>query len=353
MIKRVQLIGHITSAADLFLGKVREITVDITLNVLRLHDGATVGGIKIARQDVANVPAADAVTDGKMTASQAGDLSTVIADFATHDGSTDGHPVATPSVDGFMDAADKTILDGIEAGATADQTPAEILADLLTVDGASSGLDADLLDGLEQTSAATADTIIRRDSAGRAKVATPDASTDIATKGYADGGGLESTTVAFFGQATAPTGWVKDTDENDKSLRVVTGGSGGTSAGATAFSSVFGSGKTAGGTTLTWEQSGLKAHSHTDGSLTTNNTGAHVHDQNKYAGSSGSSSPPGTSIGSGAATDSGIDTGSAGDHSHTVTGSVANNAASDAAQSHNHTLSLDIQYLDIIKCTKS
>ena len=43
--------------------------------------------------------------------------------------------------------ADGSKLDGIEAGATADQSAAEILAALLTVDGAGSGLDADLLDG--------------------------------------------------------------------------------------------------------------------------------------------------------------------------------------------------------------
>ena len=46
---------------------------------------------------------------------------------------------------------DKTKLDGIEAGATADQTASEILTALLTVDGTSSGLDADLLDGNEAT----------------------------------------------------------------------------------------------------------------------------------------------------------------------------------------------------------
>jgi len=50
--------------------------------------------------------------------------------------------------------ADETKLDGIESGATADQSAAEILAALLTVDGAGSGLDADLLDG--QSSAAFA-----------------------------------------------------------------------------------------------------------------------------------------------------------------------------------------------------
>lgn len=41
----------------------------------------------------------------------------------------------------------KTKIDGMEAGATADQTAAEILTLLLSVDGATSLLDADLLDG--------------------------------------------------------------------------------------------------------------------------------------------------------------------------------------------------------------
>lgn len=44
-------------------------------------------------------------------------------------------------------ATQQTKLDGIEAGATADMTAAEILAAIKTVDGAASGLDADLLDG--------------------------------------------------------------------------------------------------------------------------------------------------------------------------------------------------------------
>ncbi len=57
------------------------------------------------------------------------------------------HSNATTSVSGFMSSADKTKLDGIEAGATADQTAAEILTAIKTVDGAGSGLDADLLDG--------------------------------------------------------------------------------------------------------------------------------------------------------------------------------------------------------------
>ena len=113
-------------------------------------------------------------------------------DWTTDQGSTDIHinniQVSTTSVAGTMSSADKTKIDGIEAGATADQTDAEIktayennsntnaLTDALlsklngiessatadqtaseiltaikTVDGASSGLDADLLDGNEAT----------------------------------------------------------------------------------------------------------------------------------------------------------------------------------------------------------
>ena len=52
------------------------------------------------------------------------------------------------TVDGRDVAADGTKLDGIEAGATADQTAAQILTALKTVDGAGSGLNADFLDGV-------------------------------------------------------------------------------------------------------------------------------------------------------------------------------------------------------------
>lgn len=50
----------------------------------------------------------------------------------------------------FTDA-EQSKLSGIEANATADQSAAEILAALVTVDGAGSGLDADLLDGQSST----------------------------------------------------------------------------------------------------------------------------------------------------------------------------------------------------------
>ncbi len=78
------------------------------------------------------------------------DIEALETSTAAHYGGIDvaDHPEATASARGFASAAQITKLDGIEALATIDQTAAEILAALLTVDGAGSGLDADLLDGL-------------------------------------------------------------------------------------------------------------------------------------------------------------------------------------------------------------
>jgi hypothetical protein len=64
-----------------------------------------------------------------------------------------GVDTATQTSKGAMSASDKAKLDGIESGATADQTASEILSALKTVDGSGSGLDADLLDGVEHRGA--------------------------------------------------------------------------------------------------------------------------------------------------------------------------------------------------------
>jgi hypothetical protein len=59
---------------------------------------------------------------------------------------------ASSNAAGVMSTAHHDKLDGIEANATADQTAAEILTALKTVDGAGSGLDADTLDGISSAS---------------------------------------------------------------------------------------------------------------------------------------------------------------------------------------------------------
>ena len=63
-----------------------------------------------------------------------------------------GSVTVSGTVDGRDVATDGAKLDGIEAGATADQTAAQILTAVKTVDGSGSGLDADTVDGLQASS---------------------------------------------------------------------------------------------------------------------------------------------------------------------------------------------------------
>ena len=65
---------------------------------------------------------------------------------------------ATNSAAGLMTTAHHSKLDGIESGATADQSASEILTAIKTVDGSGSGLDADLLDGVQGSSFLRSDT---------------------------------------------------------------------------------------------------------------------------------------------------------------------------------------------------
>ena len=134
--------------------------------------------------------------------------------------------------------ADETKLDGIETGATADQTASEILTALLTVDGTGTGLDADLLDGNHSTAFATAAQGTLADSALQ--------SSDIGSSIQA----YDSNLTSFVGTFTLPTtdstaGYVLKTDgagtlsfaaqsAYDESSVAITGGTiNGTTIGAT------------------------------------------------------------------------------------------------------------------------
>lgn len=72
--------------------------------------------------------------------------------------SSHGHSNATTNTAGFMSAADKSKLNGIEAGAQVNPTASEILTSIKTVDGSGSGLDADTVDGHHITVSTTAPT---------------------------------------------------------------------------------------------------------------------------------------------------------------------------------------------------
>ena len=124
-------------------------------------------------------------------------------------------------------------------------------------------------------------------------------------------------TSMLFYQSAAPAGWTKDTAStlNNHALRLVssTAWSGG-SKGATAFDSVFGSGKTVGGTALSTAQ--MPSHSHGIGGTGAMQTGV----------SNFRLSPSNSSIG--------------------------NTKSTGGGNTHDHTLSLDINYINMIRCTK-
>lgn len=79
------------------------------------------------------------------------DLIELQASLDAHDGAITvaAHPEATSTSRGFISATSQDKLDNIEAGAQVNPTALEIREDLRTVDGTGSGIDADLLDGVE------------------------------------------------------------------------------------------------------------------------------------------------------------------------------------------------------------
>ena len=106
-------------------------------------------GTIFAVNDISGVPSIEVDDDGTIRFAET--FGNVLIGTAIDDGvnklQVAGNIAVTGTVDGRDIAADGTKLDGIETGATADQTAAEILTAIKTVDGAASGLDADLLDG--------------------------------------------------------------------------------------------------------------------------------------------------------------------------------------------------------------
>ena len=136
----------------------------------------------------------------------------------------------------------------------------------------------------------------------------------------ASGGGFPSGTLMLFHQSAAPTGWTKDTAAtlNNSALRVVTSTAwAGGKQGATAFDSVFGSGKTAGNYTPV--EADIPSHTHT---------------QQIRPLASGSNNP---------------ETAGSSDSAPQNMGETASTGGGGA---HNHTLSLDLNYINMILASK-
>jgi len=133
----------------------------LTITGAQLAAGAVTTG-KYATESILNADIGDGQIDWRKIA-----VGTILTDRLANDAVTNAKLaiMATATIKGPVTAAtgdpeDLSVaqvltLLGIEAGATADQTAAEILAALRAVDGAGSGLDADTLDGVQLAALAT------------------------------------------------------------------------------------------------------------------------------------------------------------------------------------------------------
>lgn len=152
-----------------------------------------------------------------------------------------------------------------------------------------------------------------------------------------------SGTAGLFAQASAPTGWTKSTTHNDKALRVVNGGTGGTSGGSTGFSSVFASRTPAGSVSVSLSDGSVGAHT-----LTSTEMPSHTHNVPSH----GNSDNAGCSASGGGFMDNceypTKSTGGDGSHSHSYTSpSVSSSSFSGSA------MDFAVAYVDIIIATKN
>lgn len=167
MANALQLRRGTTTQHSTFTGLAGEVTVDTTKDTIVVHDGSTAGGIPLATETQNNAKLS--LSGGTMTGAitfasgQSFDGRDVSADGAKLDGIESGATadqtaaeiralVESASDSNVFTDADHTKLNGIETGATADQTASEILTAIKTVDGSGSGLDADTVDGIQGSS---------------------------------------------------------------------------------------------------------------------------------------------------------------------------------------------------------
>jgi hypothetical protein len=138
-------------------------------------------------------------------------------------------------------------------------------------------------------------------------------------------------TVMLFYQSAAPTGWTQVTTQNNKALRVVSG-TGGVAGGTTAFSTVFAN------QTVTTSVSGTTGAT----TLSTSQMPSHTHTIPLYTIGGGAGTPAPQADNSTYLQQSTDSTGGDGSHNHSFSGSGTSSA-----------VTLNVQYIDIIICSKN
>lgn len=121
----------------------------------------------------------------------------------------------------------------------------------------------------------------------------------------------------LFFQAAAPTGWTKDTTNNDKALRVVSGTGGGVG-GVNSFSTTFAS-RTSDATTISTAQ--MPSHAHAT--------------QIAYVNGGTVATYPYANLW------------------FNETSTIINSASTGGGSSHTHTYDMRVQYMDVIVCTRN
>ena len=174
---------------------------------------------------------------------------------------------------------------------------------------------------------------------------------------------IPSGTRMLFQQSNAPSGWTKDTTQDNKALRVVSGAV--SSGGSVGFTSAFAS-RSVSDTSLNTDQ--IPGHTHgfsgTTGTAgnhshsgSTNTTGSHHHSYQRRPGlgGGGGNDQPAGSLRNYDTSDAGkhshsLSTNTTGNHTHTVSGTTS---STGSGRAHSHTLNMDVAYLDVIIAVKS
>ncbi len=154
---------------------------------------------------------------------------------------------------------------------------------------------------------------------------------------------IPSGTLMLFQQTAAPTGWTKQTTHNDKGLRVVSGTA--SSGGSTAFSTVFAQSATGS------SSPGVAAHTHTYSGFTGTEEANHNHGT-EGGGSFRTNTGGANAVQLVAGTTNGIDTFTdiqSNSHTHAYSGTTDSGGSGSA---HTHTVSLLLQYVDLIIASK-